>query len=99
MQHDNFRRIRYCGNQKMHNFRVPSHRHIILNSQTLFITDPDITDFVYKGQNLAAYNCEFSEMLRHKEDFTVRKLFNIENNPNIKNLYVNTLCVFRVLAM
>jgi hypothetical protein len=27
--------------------------------------DPDMKDVGYNGQNLAVYNCEFLEMLRH----------------------------------
>jgi hypothetical protein len=44
-----------------------------------------ITDFEFNGQNLAVYNCDFSEMLRNYEGFIVRKLFkNIrKSNPNI----------------
>jgi hypothetical protein len=40
----------------------------------------------YNGQNLAVYNCESLEMLRHYEGFVVRKLFKIKRNPNINTL-------------
>jgi hypothetical protein len=33
--------------------------------QSLVITDQNITDFGYNGQNVAVYDCESLEMFRH----------------------------------
>jgi hypothetical protein len=40
--------------------------------------------FLYNGQNLAVCSCEFLDMLRQYEGFVVRKLFEMNNNPNIQ---------------
>jgi hypothetical protein len=47
----------------------------------------------YNGQNLAAYNCEFFEMLRYKEGFVAMELFElVAVAPIVRLLYRLSPC-------
>jgi hypothetical protein len=49
---------------------------LVLQNQTFVITNLNIMDLGYAGQNLAAFKCEVSETLRRLEGFA----FKVEKN-------------------